>query len=70
VVGVVEEKAAWGWRRGNSAWVGSELEKERIFDARKWKGIAGEESIDEKWEGTVCATFVVGSRVRIRRVTS
>jgi len=50
--------------------VGSELEKKQLFDARKWKGIEGEESIDEKWEGTVCATFVVGSRVRIRRVTS
>ncbi len=70
MVGLVEEKAAWGWRRGNSAWVGSELEKKRLFDARKWKGIDGEESIDEKWEGTVCATFFVVSRVGIRRVTS
>ncbi len=51
-------------------WVGSESEKKRLFDARKWKFIEGEESIDEKWEGTVCATFVVVSRVRIRRVTS
>ena len=67
---MVEEKATQGGRRGNSAWVGSELEKKRLFDARKWKGIDGEESIDEKWEGTVCATFVVGSRVRIRRLTS
>ena len=66
----MEEKAAWVWRRGDSAWVGRELEKKRLFDARKWKGNEGEESIDEKWEGTVCATFVVVSRVRIRRVTS
>ena len=70
MVGTVEDKEAWGWRRGNSLWVGSELEKKRLFEARKWKGIVGEESIDEEWEGTVCATFVVVSRVGIRRVTS
>ena len=67
---MVEDKEAWGWRRGNSLWVGSELEKKRLFEARKWKGIEGEESIDEEREGTVGATFVVVSRVGIRRVTS
>ena len=46
------------------------MEKKRLFEARKWKGIEGEESIDEEREGTVGATFVVVSRVGIRRVTS
>jgi len=66
----MEVGAAWGWRRGNSAWVGRELEKKRLFDARKWKGIVGEESMEEKGQGTVRETFVVASRAGIRRVTS